>query len=146
MGWVDFDLDVPQFFPAAQPIQPCSHLPKQNYAVGRQWNDPNQCQPNPGDLPPAPPCTYNFSTPKKLNIFPRKVSNSLKFFGEIPTLILQLPPRPRLTEKPPGKPHPPPAQTYRPLMGPENKEDSVIFKVQTQLNICHVQISPHQLG
>ena len=29
-GWVDFDLDVPLFSPATQPIQPYSHLPKQN--------------------------------------------------------------------------------------------------------------------
>ena len=29
-GWLDFDVDVPPFCPAAQPIQPYSHLPKQN--------------------------------------------------------------------------------------------------------------------
>ena len=32
LGWVDFDLDVPPFCLAAQPILPNSHLPKQNWA------------------------------------------------------------------------------------------------------------------
>ena len=30
-GWVDFDLDVPPFCRATQPIQPYSHLPMQNW-------------------------------------------------------------------------------------------------------------------
>ena len=29
-GLVDFDIDVPPFCPAIQPIQPYSHLPKQS--------------------------------------------------------------------------------------------------------------------
>ena len=32
LGWVDFDLDVPPSCPAAQPILPNSHLPKQSLA------------------------------------------------------------------------------------------------------------------
>ena len=32
LGWIDFDLNVPQCIPAAQPIQPNSHLPKHNWA------------------------------------------------------------------------------------------------------------------
>ena len=33
------------------------------HPVGRQWNELNQWQLNPGDRPPAPPCTisYHFS-------------------------------------------------------------------------------------
>ena len=34
LGWVEFDLDVPPFCLAAQPIQPHSHLPKQNFTDG----------------------------------------------------------------------------------------------------------------
>ena len=32
MGWVDFVLDTAPFCPVAQPIQPYSHLSKQNRA------------------------------------------------------------------------------------------------------------------
>ena len=30
--------------------------PSAQAELGRQWNDLNQCQPNPGGKPPAPPC------------------------------------------------------------------------------------------
>ena len=32
LGWVEIDLNVPPCCPAAQPIQPNSHLPKHNRA------------------------------------------------------------------------------------------------------------------
>ena len=32
LGRVDFDLNAPPCWPAAQPIQPNSHLPKHNWA------------------------------------------------------------------------------------------------------------------
>ena len=32
LGWVDFDLNVPSFFPAAYPLLPNSHQPKLNQA------------------------------------------------------------------------------------------------------------------
>ena len=35
LGWVDFDLGVPPYCPAAQPLLPHSHQPKQNWADGR---------------------------------------------------------------------------------------------------------------
>ena len=34
LGWVDFDLDVPLILPAAQPVLPLSHQPKQDQADG----------------------------------------------------------------------------------------------------------------
>ena len=34
LGWVDFDLDGPPSWPAAQPLLPNFHQPKQNWADG----------------------------------------------------------------------------------------------------------------
>ena len=34
LGWVDFDLDVPLFCLATQPVLPNSHWPKQNWTDG----------------------------------------------------------------------------------------------------------------
>ena len=49
---VDFDLDVPPFYPANSAIFPSAQADR-----GRQWNGLNQCPPNPGPRPPALPCT-----------------------------------------------------------------------------------------
>ena len=49
MGWLYFNL---YFFYGDSAIFPFAQA-----KFGRQWSDINQCQPNPGDIPPAPLCT-----------------------------------------------------------------------------------------
>ena len=50
-GWFGFDIDVPQFF--SRYAANAAIFPSAQAELGRQWNELNKYQPNPGVRPPC---------------------------------------------------------------------------------------------